>query len=94
MKYLVKFDGAFDTKEEAIAFANIIESFKSKLAPEPRYNPLPEYAIKRSLLVWESTHDEAEHKPCQLIMSVDFNAPKETHKVNGSVPTIEEVVKE
>ena len=92
MVYLVKFDAAFNTKEEAFAFANLIEGIKEKFTVEVRETPEPEFAITRRLDVWESTHDEAKPVPCKLLMTVDFTKGAQEYKVDGVTPDIKSVL--
>jgi hypothetical protein len=86
MVYLVQFESAFATKEEAVAFANSVEQIKTNCIYDSRVAVDPVFMLGRKLQVWESTHDEAAPKPCSLILAVDFNAPKETHLVDSKVP--------
>lgn len=88
MTYLVRFEGSFTTKEEAIAFANLIEGIKSKFVVETRPEFESAFEVRRSLQVWESTHDEEVPKPCTLLTSINFNDVEKEHDIDGIVPDI------
>jgi hypothetical protein len=94
MTYLIRFEGSFATKKEAIAFANLIEGIKTKFVVEERETYKPEFQIGRSLKVWESTHDEATPLPCVQLVNVDFNSVEVERDIDGVVPSPELVMSE
>jgi hypothetical protein len=92
MTYLIRFEGSFATKEEAIAFANLIEGIKGNFVQEERTTFKPEFEVQRRCQIWESTHDEANPQPCKLLTSVDFSGAELEHKIDGVTPSAELVL--
>ena len=92
MTYLVKFEGSFATKEEAIAFVNLVESIKPKTIPGARNVSNPEFDVKQNCQVWESTHDEETPKPCTLLVNVDFKSSEVEHDIAGVIPSVSTIL--
>lgn len=89
MKFLVRFEGYFNTPEEAYAVVNAIEKIKDRCAVETREKPKAGMEIQRSCQVWKSFHDEVNPEPCKLLTYVDFNSGKVVHEIDGTTPTID-----
>jgi hypothetical protein len=86
MVYLVKLECAFATKEEAVAFANTVESIKANCLVDTKADTM--FTMGRKLQVWESTHDEVSPKPCSLMLDVNFATAPVVHKIDGITPKL------
>jgi hypothetical protein len=74
-KWRAEIDIAFDTEDEVIALANLIEGIKSKVY---KFTGSIETETKFSYHL--CYHDETPPKPCGAYKSIDFSKAKEEHK--------------
>lgn len=76
MKYQLKFEGSFDTEDEALAFVNLIEGMKSKLFKDDGVGKDPVFFLDRSFQLFKCYHDETPPKQCSLYKTIDFDGPE------------------
>ena len=76
-KWRAEIDIAFDTEDEILGLANIIEGVKGKVY---KFSGLPiAEATETKFRYHLCYHDEVPPKPCGDYKNIDFSAPAEVH---------------
>jgi len=77
-KFRCEVDVSFNNETDAIAFFNLVESWKDKVAPATESHGPQDIAIITKARYHECFHDEVPPKPCGGYIDVDFNDAKIT----------------
>lgn len=81
MKWRVEIDTSFDTKDEVIAFANLIEELKAKIFKGTGSEQIP---IVTRCRYHKCYHDEAPPQACGPYVNVNFDDPTINEHLNES----------
>jgi len=74
-KFRCEVDVSFNSEADAIAFFNLVESWKDKVAPATESHGPQDIAIITRARYHECFHDEVPPKPCGAYVDVDFSDP-------------------
>jgi hypothetical protein len=83
-KFRCEVDVSFNNESDAIAFFNLVESWKDKIAPSTESHGPQDIAIVTRARYHECFHDEIPPKPCGDFFDVDFKNPEIAEHVTKS----------
>jgi len=86
-KFRLELDVSFNTEDEMIAFANLVEDIKTKAYKGTGSESI---SIIRNCRYHECFHDETPPKQCGVYKNVNFDAVKEEHKNKSNVKVVKE----
>lgn len=78
MKHRVQIDISFDNKQDAEDLFNHIEDIKDKGYKPKGTEKIPCHLICR---YHECSHEEVNPVPCKDYLNIDFDKPKQQHKL-------------
>ena len=83
-KFRVELDVAFNNENDAIAFLNLAESWKDKVAQATVNSSNPTLGIITRARYHECFHDEVPAKACGDYIDIDFSTPEKIEHVTKS----------
>jgi hypothetical protein len=89
-KFRCEVDVSFNSEADAIAFFNLVEAWKDKVAPATESTGPQDIAIITRARYHECFHDEVPPKPCGGYVDIDFkNSKVVEHKtVSGTIMVV------